>query len=59
VNNDRTPPHDGEAENSVIGSLLLDGDSLPKVSQFLKTEDFYIEKNRFCYEACLNLALRN
>ncbi len=59
MNNDRTPPHDGEAENSVIGSLLLDGDSLPKVSQFLKTEDFYIEKNRFCYEACLNLALRN
>ncbi len=57
--NDRLPPHDSEAENSVIGSLLLDGDSLTKVSAFLKPEDFYLDKNRFCYEACLNLTSRN
>ncbi|PKB65343.1 MAG: replicative DNA helicase [SAR202 cluster bacterium Io17-Chloro-G3] len=57
--NDRLPPHDSQAENSVIGSLLLDGDSLTKVSAFLKPEDFYLDKNRFCYEACLNLTSRN
>ena len=56
---DRIPPHDIEAENSVIGSLLLDGDALTRVSAFLKPTDFYQEKNRYCYEACLNLASRN
>lgn len=56
---DRILPHNNEAENSVIGSLLLDGDSLPRVSSFVKPEDFFIERNRFCYEACLNLANRN
>ena len=56
---DRTLPHDIEAEHSVIGSLLLDGDSLSKVSSILKPTDFYLEKNRYCFEACLNLAGRN
>ena len=56
---DRTLPHDIEAEHSVIGSLLLDGDSLSKVSSILKPTDFYLEKNRYCFEACLNLSGRN
>ena len=56
---DRVPPHDEQAEDSVIGSLLLDGDSISKVSGFLKSSDFFVEKNRFCFEACLNLASRN
>ena len=56
---DRILPHDIEAEHSVIGSLLLDGDSLSKVSSLLKPNDFYLEKNRYCFEACLNLAGRN
>ena len=59
VTTERIPPHDIEAENSVIGSLLLDGDALTRVSAFLKPTDFYQEKNRYCYEACLNLASRN
>ena len=56
---DRILPHDIEAEHSVIGSLLLDGDSLSKVSSILKATDFYLEKNRHCFEACLDLAGRN
>ncbi len=56
---DRIPPHDEQAENSVIGSLLLDGEAISKVSGFLKSSDFFVEKNRFCFEACLNLASRN
>lgn len=51
-------PHDLEAEEAVIGSLLLDGDSLLRVASFLKPEDFYRETNRFCYEACLALFRR-
>ena len=56
---DRILPHDIEAEHSVIGSLLLDGDSLSKVSSILKPNDFYLDKNKYCFEACLNLAGRN
>ena len=48
-------PHDIEAEEAVIGSLLIDGDSIMKVAQFLKSVDFYRERNRFCFEAGLAL----
>ena len=51
-------PHDLEAEEAVVGSLLLDGDSILRVASFLKPEDFYRETNRFCYEACLALFRR-
>ena len=51
-------PHDIEAEEAIIGSLLIDGDSILKVAHFLKHMDFYRERNRFCYEACLDLFSR-
>ena len=51
-------PHDIEAEEAVIGSLLIDGDSVMRVTSFLKASDFYREKNRLCYEACLDLFRR-
>ena len=51
-------PHDIEAEEAVIGSLVIDGDAILKVAQFLKSNDFYREKNRHCYEACIALFSR-
>ena len=51
-------PHNTEAEEAVIGSLLIDGGSILKVAQFLKAGDFYREKNRLCYDACLVLFQR-
>ena len=51
-------PHDIEAEEAVIGSLLIEGESILKVAQFLRPAEFYREKNRFCYEACLDLFRR-
>lgn len=56
---ERLPPHDIDAEEAVIGSLLIDGDSAYKVATLLKPEDFYREKNRYCYEACIALYQRN
>ena len=44
-------PHDVEAEEAIIGSLLIDGDSILRVSSVVKPEDFYREKNRLCYAA--------
>ena len=55
---DRLLPHDADAEESVVGSILIDGESLNKITSFLKASDFYLAKNRWCYEACLSLADR-
>ena len=52
---DRLPPHDIQAEESVIGSLLIDGESITDVSSFLKADDFYRQRNRLCYEAVVTL----
>lgn len=51
-------PHDIEAEEAVIGSLLIDGDSFLRVTHRIKPEDFYREKNRLCFGACLALFQR-
>ena len=51
-------PHDIEAEEAVVGSLLMDGESILKVLPVLKQEDFYREKNRVCYDACIALFRR-
>ena len=55
---ERLPPHDVDAEESVIGSILIDGDSLNKVTPFLKSSDFYAEKSRWCYESAVALVER-
>ena len=52
---DRLPPHDIIAEQSVIGSILLDGESITKISGFLIPEHFYREAHRHCYKICLDL----
>ncbi len=36
-----TPPHNIDAEESLLGSLLLDKDALIKVADIVKAEDFY------------------
>jgi hypothetical protein len=56
---DKAPPHDIEAEEAVIGSLLIDPDAILKVATSLKAEDFFSETNRIIYQACLSLYQRN
>jgi replicative DNA helicase len=51
----RVPPHDLDAEMSVLGSILLDPLSVAKVLQFLHPEDFYRENNGQIYRAALDL----
>src|SRR5919201_1605154 len=51
----RIPPHDLDAEMSVLGSILLDPLSIAKVLQFLHPEDFYRENNGQIYRAALDL----
>ena len=52
---ERLQPHDIEAEEAVIGSLLIDGESILKVAGHLTPADFYRDRNSYCYEACLAL----
>ena len=56
---EKLPPHDIEAEEAVLGSLLIDGEAIHKIATFLKPEDFYREKNLWVYEACFSLYERN
>jgi len=55
VQADRLPPHDIQAEESVIGSLLIDGESISHIIGFLLAGDFYRERNRLVYEAACGL----
>jgi len=52
---DRMPPHSIEAEEAVLGSVLIDPEAIYRVSSFLKTDDFYIVKNQWVWSACLAL----
>ncbi|MBN2186122.1 MAG: replicative DNA helicase [Dehalococcoidia bacterium] len=54
----KLPPHDIEAEDAVIGSLLIDPEAISKVAAFLKPEDFFDETNQAIYQACLSLYQR-
>ncbi len=56
---EKLPPHDIEAEEAVIASLLVDPEAIFKVAPRLKAEDFFREKNAWVYEACRALWDRN
>ncbi len=57
--NEKLPPHDIEAEEAVLGSLLIDPDAILKIASSLKPEDFFSETNRVIYQACFSLYQRN
>jgi len=59
VNNEKLPPHDIDAEEAVIGSLLIDGQAIYKIATFLQQSDFYSERNLWIYGACISLYQRN
>jgi len=55
---EKLPPHDNEAEDAVIGSLLVDGEAINEVASDLKPDDFFGERGKWIYEACLALYRR-
>jgi len=59
VDNNRLPPHDLDAEEAIIGSLLIDGTAIYKIATLLSKSDFHHERNQWLYEACLGLYERN
>ena len=55
---DKLVPFNIEAEEAVLGSLLLDAQAIVNVASFLRASDFYREKNRWVYEAAEALYTR-
>ena len=51
----RTPPHSIDAEQSVLGGLLLDNRAWESVSEVLEDSDFYSHKHRNIYRAIKSL----
>lgn len=55
----RMPPHSLEAEQSILGSIMLDKNALETAVNKLKNEYFYFEANREIFEAAKSLTLKN
>lgn len=51
----RVPPHNIEAEQSVLGAMLLDNEAINNVVEVLKGEEFYKESHRVLFNAILEL----
>ncbi len=55
----RVPPHSLEAEQAVLGSLLIDNQAWEAVAGYLAPADFHIPQNRVLFEAILQLLDQN
>lgn len=48
-------PHNGEAEQSVIGSMIMDKDAISAAAEFVSGEDFYEQRFGVLFDAILEL----
>ena len=55
----KIPPHDIEAEQAILGSMLTYQDAVVDAIEVLKPEDFYREDNKYIYEAMTGLYSRS
>jgi len=55
---DRLPPHDLEAEQATLGSMLVDPQAALRVAQVLAPEDFYSQAHQHIYRAAQSIAAR-
>ena len=51
----RQLPHSVEAEQAVLGSMLIDARCVPEVIEALRPEDFYLRQNREIYETIYSM----
>ena len=56
---ERIPPHNLEAEQSLLGSLLIDKEAMVKIADSLRPEDFYRDSHRIVFDAMLELYERH
>ncbi|MBO5588815.1 MAG: replicative DNA helicase [Anaerovibrio sp.] len=56
---DRVPPQNIDAEQAVLGAMLIKKEAIAEVSQILRPEDFYRDAHKIVYEAMLTLFNKN
>ena len=59
VDEERIPPQNLVAEQSVLGSMLIDKGAVVKAIEILRSDSFYRDAHRFIFEAILNLFDKN
>ncbi|SEU33716.1 replicative DNA helicase [Nonomuraea wenchangensis] len=52
---ERTPPHNIEAEQSVLGGMLLSKDAIADVVEIIRADDFYRPAHQMVYEVITDL----
>src|SRR5205809_4871805 len=52
---ERVPPHNLEAEESVLGSMMLSGEAIASVVEVVRPADFYRPAHQRIYEAMLDV----
>lgn len=51
----KVPPHDLEAERSVLGAILIDSEAIGLVAEFLKPEHFYTPEHKQIFSCMMSL----
>lgn len=51
----KIPPHNDEAEQAALGSLLIDKDAIIKIADNLQADDFYNDKNKIIFQAIIDI----
>src|SRR5437870_5171496 len=55
---EKVPPHNLEAEESVLGSMMLSGEAIAEVTEILDPDDFYRSSHRRIYEGLISIYAR-
>ncbi|GAB4433190.1 MAG: replicative DNA helicase [bacterium] len=58
-NKSKILPHNIEAEQSILGGILLDKDVINKVAEVIQPDDFYLDSHKKIYQAILEICDRN
>jgi len=59
ADNTKIPPHNKEAEQSVLGAILIDKDAIIKIIDLINPDDFYYDIHKIVYEAMVDLYNRH
>ncbi|NBS41759.1 replicative DNA helicase, partial [bacterium] len=59
MGNERIPPQNLEAEQSLIGSILIDQEAMLKIGDIIHAEDFYRDSHRIIFDCVLDLYERH
>ena len=55
----RVPPHSLEAEQSVLGAMIIDKEAINTTIEIIRSDDFYKEANKEIFESVVDLFNRN